>query len=587
MSELAHFGIKGMHWGVRRFQNPDGTLTELGKKRYGPLSTEYVSKMKIRQNLNKLDSEIANSRARIYEYTQKQKKVEKDLGRMDERFMDTSRDKKKLEKIKEKIAQYENLRDRGRNVTELILKKAEQQDLDITKLKAMREVNIGRNNVATVLAALPLAAIGVQPWIYPTVDQYVQGTHYSVRDKKKIVQDGLEDDNFLEHHGIKGMRWGVRRYQNPDGTLTTAGKLRYRMADGSPRELTTSAKLKKHLQDLQRRHLEKAKARKEERAEKKEERKVEKAAEDRARRIEEAKNDPEKMTRLSDDELREVINRINLETQYMNARDKAMEGRRFVDKLISGTGKAVSLTTNVANIAGNLANLKEKWNKFTGNDDPNRDLKERSEKLRLLNEINDYAHKLDPKNRKAREEAEALAADVKKAEGEAKIAEFKNKKEALEKKLPQGNDTRKQQNKIENGAKTVERVLAEAGKKKDTKQDNNQKPSEPHVNKADEYIRNSQPGRLTGKESTPAKSEPRVNKADEYVRNSQPGRLTGKESTPVKSEPRTNKADYYIKNVSDNKAKAADADRRLNQAIADDIEQRRRRIEEERKRKKK
>ena len=31
---------------------------------------------------------------------------------------------------------------------------------------------------------------------------------------------------YLEHYGIKGMKWGIRRYQNPDGTLTAAGKKR-------------------------------------------------------------------------------------------------------------------------------------------------------------------------------------------------------------------------------------------------------------------------------------------------------------------------------------------------------------------------
>lgn len=40
-NELMHHGILGMHWGIRRFQNKDGSLTVAGRKRVDKLDFEY------------------------------------------------------------------------------------------------------------------------------------------------------------------------------------------------------------------------------------------------------------------------------------------------------------------------------------------------------------------------------------------------------------------------------------------------------------------------------------------------------------------------------------------------------------------
>lgn len=52
------------------------------------------------------------------------------------------------------------------------------------------------------------------------------------------------NDYYLYHHGIKGQKWGVRRYQNDDGTLTEAGKRRY--------SKQYESHMNKYLSDLQR-----------------------------------------------------------------------------------------------------------------------------------------------------------------------------------------------------------------------------------------------------------------------------------------------------------------------------------------------
>lgn len=61
--ELEHYGIPGMKWGVRKYQNRDGSLTAAGERRYGALG-KGAGARKMTRDLNKLDKGYANVEAR-------------------------------------------------------------------------------------------------------------------------------------------------------------------------------------------------------------------------------------------------------------------------------------------------------------------------------------------------------------------------------------------------------------------------------------------------------------------------------------------------------------------------------------------
>lgn len=57
MGYLTHYGVKGMKWGVRRYQNKDGTLTAAGKKRYA----SSASKRSLLENVDEFGREFAKA----------------------------------------------------------------------------------------------------------------------------------------------------------------------------------------------------------------------------------------------------------------------------------------------------------------------------------------------------------------------------------------------------------------------------------------------------------------------------------------------------------------------------------------------
>lgn len=169
------------------------------------------------------------------------------------------------------------------------------------------------------------------------------------------------NQNELYHFGIKGMKWGVRRYQNSDGTLTKAGQRRY------DSDVATNAKRKKDkripeegLKDPNRwvrEDNERAKGLVD--ATSRLNNDLKNANRESLNR---AKNNRPKMdlSNMTDKEMRDQINRAILERQYtdMFAPQKVSKGREFASNALEIAGSTLAITSSALGIALAIKDLK-------------------------------------------------------------------------------------------------------------------------------------------------------------------------------------------------------------------------------------
>ena len=197
--ELYHYGVLGMKWGVRRYQNPDGSYTAAGRKRYG-IEGERIKSAKedyrnAKREYSKAYNKAYNYSARhpITQYTNSKRKNESD------RLWEEVHNKaKKEEKAKE---EYKN---------------AKKEYSDSPEAKRKKAIKIGAAVAVTVLATAGTYALYKSGKLDNIILKGRNKTASMIgldpqtglkMSKNKTLPDNWFDDSFLRNKALEINRW--------------------------------------------------------------------------------------------------------------------------------------------------------------------------------------------------------------------------------------------------------------------------------------------------------------------------------------------------------------------------------------------
>lgn len=113
---LAHHGIKGQKWGVRRYQNEDGTLTPEGRARYAPKDTDSDVTKKVKEDLLNLSrNEFVNK------YQTTPEKYMKRVDKYGDPYMRKSNYEDAKKKMYSELDAYQAEQSKAKNIAKSII----------------------------------------------------------------------------------------------------------------------------------------------------------------------------------------------------------------------------------------------------------------------------------------------------------------------------------------------------------------------------------------------------------------------------------------------------------------------------------